>query len=340
MPTTAAALAGLYALHRLGRRSGLAPGEATGALPGDELVAQPGWQSTRAITIDAPPERVWPWIVQMGFPGLRAGWYTPHWLDQLTFGIEERSANRIVPELQQLEPGDRVPDSVDWSAYFTVVRVDPPHALVLHSTRHVIRPIRTIDFSWAFVVRELGHGRSRLLVRARADYTPRRALPFVELIVGPADFVNAGAMLRGIKQRAESAGEIPKGGAMTTSELADEEFVSITTFRRDGTPVSTPVWVAGEHGNLLVISEADTWKVKRIQRDGHVRVAPCGARGAVKGEPVDAEATIESDTTLVDQLLARKYGWKYRAYMRFSALVRKLRGQATPTGVTIRITPS
>lgn len=127
---------------------------------------------------------------------------------------------------------------------------------------------------------------------------------------------------------------------MTTGELANEEFVSITTFKRDGTPVSTPVWVAGENGNLLVISEADTWKVKRIRRDGHVRIAPCGARGAVKGEPVDAEATIEPDTSVVEQLLASKYGWKYRAYMRFSALVRTLRRQPVPTGVTIRITPN
>lgn len=203
-PATAVALAGLYALRRLGRGSGLAPGEATGALPGDELVTDPRWQSTRATTIDAPPEQVWPWLVQMGFPAHRAGWYTPHWLDRLGFGIEERSADRIVPELQHLEPGDRVPDSVDWSVYFTVAELAPPHALVLHSTRHVMRPIREIDFSWAFVVHDIGQGRSRLLVRARADYAPRWALPFVELVVGPADFVNAGWMLRGIKKRAEA----------------------------------------------------------------------------------------------------------------------------------------
>lgn len=127
---------------------------------------------------------------------------------------------------------------------------------------------------------------------------------------------------------------------MTTNGLANEEFVSITTFKRDGTPVSTPVWVAGENGNLLVISEEDTWKVKRIRRDGHVRIAPCSARGAPRGEPVDGEATIETDTSTVEKLLARKYGWKYRAYTRFSALVRRLRRQPAPTGVTIRITPS
>ena len=198
------ALAALYVLHRLGRASGLASGEEAAALPGDEIVPHPLWRSTRAITIDAPPEQVWPWLVQMGFPSHRAGWYTPHRLDRLTFGIEQPSADCIRPELQRLEPGERVPDSDDWSVYFTVQSVDPPHALVLFSTRHVLRPMRTIRFSWAFVTREIAPGKSRLLIRARASYTPRRAAPFVELVIGPADFVNANAMLRGIKSRVEA----------------------------------------------------------------------------------------------------------------------------------------
>jgi hypothetical protein len=89
--------------------------------------------------------------------------------------------------------------------FFTVEKAEPPHALVLHSTRHVIKPIRTVDFGWAFIIRLLPRGRSRLLIRARTSYTPRRALPFVDLVIGPADFVNAGAMLRGLKQRVETA---------------------------------------------------------------------------------------------------------------------------------------
>jgi uncharacterized protein len=125
---------------------------------------------------------------------------------------------------------------------------------------------------------------------------------------------------------------------MTTSELAAERFVSITTFKRDGTAVSTPVWVAGENGNLLVISEANSWKVKRIRRDGHVLLAPCSARGVPRGEAIEADATIDGDTTTVEKLLAQKYGWIYRAYVRFSALSHKLHGQPMPRGVTIRIT--
>ena len=126
---------------------------------------------------------------------------------------------------------------------------------------------------------------------------------------------------------------------MSTGGLANEEFVSITTFKRDGTPVSTPVWVVGENGNLLVISEADSWKVKRIRRNGHIRITPCSARGKPHGETVEADATIDSDTAEVENLLAEKYGWMYRTYMRFSALTRTLRRRAAPTGVTIRITP-
>jgi hypothetical protein len=111
--SSVAAVAALYGLRRLGRRSGVIAAEAAETLPGDEIVANAMWQSTRAITIAARSEEVWPWIVQIGFPSHRAGWCTPHWLDRLTFGIRQRSADRIVPELQQLAVGDRVPDSDD-----------------------------------------------------------------------------------------------------------------------------------------------------------------------------------------------------------------------------------
>lgn len=147
----------------------------------------------------------------MGFPSHRVGWYTPHWLDRLTFGIKQSSADEIRPELQHLEPEDRVPDSDDWSTYFTVVTVDPPKALVLHSTRHIIGPIKTIDFSWAFVLRPIAGGKTGLFIRARSNYTPRSAAWFIELMIGPGDFVNATAMLRGIKCRAERTSRASRG---------------------------------------------------------------------------------------------------------------------------------
>jgi hypothetical protein len=208
--TTLTAVGGVaaatVAVDRLGRRSGATDAEVHARLPGDELVARPMWQSTRAVSIAAGREDVWPWIVQMGFPTHRAGWYTPHWLDRVMWNIEARSADRIVPELQSLAVGDRTPDSDDWSVYFTVAHVNPRRALVLRSSRHLLPPYRTVDFTWAFVLEGDGP-HTRLLIRARTVYEPTwpgflTAL-FVWLVVGLGDFVNASAMLRGIKRRAE-----------------------------------------------------------------------------------------------------------------------------------------
>ena len=143
-------------LRRVGRRSGATSVEVNGALPGDDVVSQPQWESTRATTINVPPAQVWPWIVQMGFPAYRAGWYTPYWLDRAQWGIRNRSSDEIRDDLQSLRVGDLVPDSLDWSAYFTVETLEPERALVLHSTRHLLPPMRAIDFTWAFVLQAVG----------------------------------------------------------------------------------------------------------------------------------------------------------------------------------------
>jgi uncharacterized protein len=126
---------------------------------------------------------------------------------------------------------------------------------------------------------------------------------------------------------------------MSTTTLAKERYLSITTFKRDGTPVSTPVWVAGENGTLLVWSAAGSWKVKRIRRDAHVLVAPCNAWGSQRGPAVDADAAIVEETQTVSTLLARKYGLMYRAVGLFDSAVRRLRGRTPEPSVTIRITP-
>ena len=198
----AAVAAGL--LH-IGRRSGVDHHEASAMLPGDEIVPRPDWQSTRGITIAARPADVWPWLVQMGYPTLRAGWYTPYWLDRLQWGITQRSAETIVPALQQLAEGDTVPDSPDGSACFTVVTVDPARALVLHSTRHLMRPFTGLSFSWSFVLAPRHAGTTRLLMRARVATEPGWARPVLWLVIGPGDFLNASVMLRGIRRRAERA---------------------------------------------------------------------------------------------------------------------------------------
>ena len=127
---------------------------------------------------------------------------------------------------------------------------------------------------------------------------------------------------------------------MALSDLTQERYISLTTFKRDGTPVATPVWVAGDDGRLLVHSAADTWKVKRIRRDKHVQVAACGPTGKVRGEAFDGEAKIVPDTSLVQALEARKYGLVYRATRLFTAIGRRMRRKPTPESVTIEIAPA
>lgn len=127
---------------------------------------------------------------------------------------------------------------------------------------------------------------------------------------------------------------------MALSDLTQERYISLTTFKRDGTPVATPVWVAGDDGRLLVHSAADTWKVKRIRRDSHVQVAACGPTGKVRGEAFDGEAKLVADTSLVQALEARKYGLMYRVTHLVNAINRGLRRKPTPEAVTIEITPA
>ena len=200
-PATAAGL-----LEAWGRRSRATRLERHKPLPGDDLVPHPRWQATRATTIRAPRDQVWPWLVQMGFPTHRAGWYTPFWLDRLLFGVRAHSADTIVPELQNLAFGDRIPDSDNGVSFFTVARLDRPSALVLHSTTHPLPAYTDVNFAWTFVLEDAG-GDTRLIMRARVDYTPVWPAAVVRLLMlvgfGTGDFVQAGGMLDGIKRRTE-----------------------------------------------------------------------------------------------------------------------------------------
>ena len=95
--------------------------------------------------------------------------------------------------------------------------------------------------------------------------------------------------------------------------FAKERYISLTTFKRDGTPVSTPVWVASDNGRrLLVLSGVKTWKVRRLRRDPNVLVAASNYRGRERGGQVAARARLIPDPG-IDMLLRRKYGWQKRA---------------------------
>ena len=120
--------------------------------------------------------------------------------------------------------------------------------------------------------------------------------------------------------------------------LADERYISITTFRKDGSPASTPVWVVSDDPHrLLVATGAGTWKVRRIKRDPHVRVAGCDVRGRVHGDVVDATARLVDEEALVRELQYEKYGWRKRLLEWFYGLGLRLTRKPRPEEAFIEI---
>ena len=177
---------------------GATPDEASKPLPGDDLRPDAWLQSTRAVTIDAPPERVWPWLLQIG--DRKAGWYSYDRVEQ-AFGcryVDGRSSERLVPELQHLDIGDPV-----WFAPTVGIPVSS-----IAPERHLV-----IGESWAFVLEPLPGGRTRFLVRTRGGWFHdwladmpilRRVGDVIDHVVGePLHFAMERKMMLGIKQRAE-----------------------------------------------------------------------------------------------------------------------------------------
>jgi hypothetical protein len=189
-------------------RWGATDQEVAEALPGDEVVAQPRYQTTHAVTIHAPAGQVWPWLVQLGQG--RGGLYSYDWLENL-FGLGFRSANRILPELQQLQVGDQVwlaPRDSGMPLWYQVLDIQPPQALVLgpHGDREEALAQGLPWPTWTFVLRELGDGSTRLIVRMRSDFKPTLlGLLANKYALEPVHFAMERKMLLGIKERAEQA---------------------------------------------------------------------------------------------------------------------------------------
>ena len=115
-------------------------------------------------------------------------------------------------------------------------------------------------------------------------------------------------------------------------DLGDAKYVLLTTFRKDGRGVSTPLWVVRDGDVLLAWTPRDSWKVKRIRRDPRVTVAPCDFRGNVSGPAVEGTATI-GDASRVRRLLSHKYGLFGKVTVWGSRL---RRGAAGTVAITIR----
>jgi hypothetical protein len=206
-----AALLGYAALARPRiRRWGATDDELAVSHPGDDLIpgGRPG--ATMACTIDAPPARVWPWLVQVGCD--RAGFYSWDRLDNRG----RPSAERIHPEWQALAEGDRILAVPDGSAWFDVAMLEPERTLILRSSLALPRarnfdpsgppPRAFSDSTWAFHLRPTSDGATRLVVRGVARGRPRALTqPADWLFWEPAHWVMQRRQFAGLRRRATSS---------------------------------------------------------------------------------------------------------------------------------------
>jgi hypothetical protein len=178
-------------------RWGATDEEVSEPLPGDDFTAHADLTATRAITIRAQADQVWPWLAQLGQG--RGGFYSYDFLENLA-GCDIHSADRVVPEWQDVGVGDEVRLAPEVG--LVVASVERGRSLVLRGGVQMGSTAPPYDSTWAFVLRDAPSETTRLLVRERYSYTR----PWARLIVEPTEalsFLMSRKMLRGIKDRAE-----------------------------------------------------------------------------------------------------------------------------------------
>ena len=182
-----------FPVRRWMNRWGATPADLARVMAGDSLLPDPMYSGTTAITVNAAPEHIWPWLVQIGYQ--RGGLYSYDWLDRLFGYLDRPSATRILPEFQNLAVGDTIPmgQGPDWP----VAVVEPRRALVLD-----MRHLSGFDWVWQFGLYPIDETRTQLVSRScvRPQNIGARLLTYV---IEPAGFVMTRRMLLGIKQRAE-----------------------------------------------------------------------------------------------------------------------------------------
>lgn len=191
------------------RSWGATPEELQKPLPGDELVTTPQYQATHAISIASPPERVWPWLAQLGCN--RAGWYSYDWLDN----GGKPSADRILPQFQTLRVGQAIPATPDGSFTFPVAAFEPGKYLVLGGTmdgetgRSIKpgepRPANFFTGAWAMVLEPEAADRTRLVIRFRAEAPAGWQGAAMTAAMEPIHFLMERKMMLNLKARAEAS---------------------------------------------------------------------------------------------------------------------------------------
>lgn len=201
--------AGAYALVVRARmlRWGASDEEVHEPYPGGDLIPGGRRGATMAVTIQASPSRVWPWLVQMGCD--RAGWYSWDRLDNA--GVP--SAERIHPEWQALSVGDRLASTPSGRAWFVVAALEPERFLGLRASLDLCgrpfdasgpRPRFYVDALWGFQLKPWPDGRTRLVVSGYAAARPRLVQTIADLLFWePAHWIMQTRQFTNLKWRAE-----------------------------------------------------------------------------------------------------------------------------------------
>ena len=206
---TALVLLALYALVVRPRlvRWGASDADVKEPFPGADIVPGGVRGTTMAVTIDAPPEAVWPWLAQMGVD--RALWYT--WDYWRPWGL--RSAERIHPEWQDISIGHRMPSTPDGRVWWEVAALEPGRFLGLRMSVDLLGrrfdpkgkwPRAYSDSLWAFLLTELPGGRTRLIAGGYWAFRPRWLQGIVGfLMLEPSTWIMQTRQFEGLRRRAE-----------------------------------------------------------------------------------------------------------------------------------------
>ena len=194
------------------RKWGATDTEVRRSLPGDDLVPHPKGEYMHAITINAPAAKLWPWLVQIGQG--RGGFYSYELLENM-IGCNIHNADRIIPELQNLEVGDSIPMHPKMGSPYKVAAIEPNRALVLQIRVDTqtgktfelgdMMPDTYLNQSWLLFLDESNEGTTRLISRSRNDWNQSLGNTVFFGIFGGITVMMDRKMLLGIKQRAEAA---------------------------------------------------------------------------------------------------------------------------------------
>lgn len=175
-------------------RWGTTASDRTRVMAGDASVVDPTYAATLAITVDAAPEQIWPWLVQLGYQ--RGGLYSYDWLDRLFGYLDRPSAGVILPQFQQLAVGDEIP--MGRGQGFPVTAIEPFRELVLSGAGD------GFAWLWEFGLYPVDQGKTRLVSRNRVRVPPTVGSWLFMRVIEPAAFLMTRRMLLGLKQRAEA----------------------------------------------------------------------------------------------------------------------------------------